>query len=38
VRRLLLPVHEGKCELIEGENPEEAGSNLALKLREAKII
>ncbi len=36
--KLLQPVHEGKCDIIEGENPEEAGVNLALKLREAKIL
>lgn len=36
--KLFQPVREGKCEIIEGENPEEAGANLALKLREAKIL
>ncbi len=36
--KLFQPVHEGKCDIIEGENPEEAGANLALKLREAKIL
>ncbi len=36
--KLFQPVREGKCEMIEGENPEEAGSNLALKLREAKVL
>ena len=36
--KLFQPVREGKCEIIEGENPEEAAVNLALKLREAKII
>ncbi len=36
--KLFQPVREGKCEVIEGENPEEAGANLALKLREAKIL
>ncbi|MFC1916101.1 electron transfer flavoprotein subunit beta/FixA family protein [Chloroflexota bacterium] len=36
--KLFQPVQEGKCELIEGEGPEEAGVNLALKLREAKIL
>ncbi len=36
--KLFQPVREGKCEIIEGENPEEAGSNLALKLREARIL
>ena len=36
--KLFQPVHEGKCEIIEGESPEDAGANLALKLREAKIL
>jgi len=36
--KLFQPVHEGKCDLVEGESPEEAGVNLALKLREAKIL
>lgn len=36
--KLFVPVKEGKCEIIEGESPEEAGTNLALKLREAKLI
>jgi len=36
--RLFQPVHEGKCEIAEGETPEEAAANLALKLREAKIL
>lgn len=38
LEKLYQPVHEGKCEIIEGENPEEAGVNLALKLREAKLL
>jgi electron transfer flavoprotein beta subunit len=38
VNRLYQPVYEGKCDFVEGENPEEAGANLALKLREARII
>ena len=38
VSRLFQPVHEGKCEFTEGETPEEAGANLALKLREAKVL
>lgn len=38
LERLYQPVHEGKCELIEGESPEEAGVNLALKLREQKLL
>jgi electron transfer flavoprotein beta subunit len=36
--KLFQPVREGRCELIEGETPEEAGANLALKLREAKLL
>jgi hypothetical protein len=31
-------VHEGKCEMAEGDSPEEAAVNLALKIREAKIL
>ncbi len=38
VRRLFQPVHEGRCEFAPGENPEEAAANLALKLREAKVL
>jgi electron transfer flavoprotein beta subunit len=36
--KLFQPVHEGKCEIIEGASPEEVGGNLATKLREAKVI
>ena len=36
--KLFQPVREGKCEIIEGDNAEEAAVNLALKLRETKII
>jgi len=36
--KLFQPVHEGKCEVVEGESLEEAGANLALKLREAKLL
>ena len=36
--KLFQPVHEGKCEIVEGESPEEAGTSLAAKLREAKIL
>jgi electron transfer flavoprotein beta subunit len=38
VLRLFQPVHEGKCELMTGDTPEEAAAKLALKLREAKIL
>ena len=36
--KLFQPVREGKCEIIGGENLEEAAVNLALKLREAKVL
>ena len=36
--KLFQPVREGKCEIVEGETPDEAGANLALKLREAKVL
>jgi len=36
--KLFQPVHEGQCEIVDGETPEEAAANLALKLREAKIL
>ena len=36
--KLFQPVHEAKCEIIEGESPDEAGVNLALKLRESKVL
>jgi electron transfer flavoprotein beta subunit len=36
--KLFQPVREGKCEVIGGESAEEAGVNLALKLREAKLL
>ncbi len=36
--KLFQPVREGKCEIIEGESPEEAGTNLAVKLREVKVL
>jgi len=35
---LSIPVHESICEIVEGESPEQAGENLALKLREAKVL
>ena len=38
IQKLYQPVHEGKCEVVEGDNPEEAGANLALKMREAKVL
>jgi len=36
--KLFRPVHESKCEIVGGESPEEAAANLALKLREHKIL
>ncbi len=38
ILKLYQPVHEGKVEIIEGESVEEAAVNLALKLREAKVL
>ncbi len=38
ILKLFQPVREGKCEIIGGESLEEAGANLVLKLREAKIL
>jgi len=35
---LFQPVRESRCEIIGGETPEEAGANLAVKLREAKLL
>ncbi len=36
--KLYQPVREGECQLITGDSPEEAAENLALKLREDKLI
>jgi len=36
--KLYQPVKEARCEMIDGESPAEAGANLAIKLREAKVI
>lgn len=36
--KLFQPVRENRCEIVGGETPEEEGVNLALKLREAKIL
>jgi electron transfer flavoprotein beta subunit len=35
---LFVPIREHRCEFVTGETPEQAGLNLALKLREAKVI
>ena len=32
------PGRKTECQFIEGETPEEAGTNLALKVREAKLL
>jgi hypothetical protein len=36
--RLYQPVHEGQCEFVEGDSPEEMADNLAEILRTAKIL
>jgi electron transfer flavoprotein beta subunit len=36
--KLLKPVRDTKCEMIPGTTPEEAGANLAVKLREANLL
>ena len=36
--KLFQPVREGACEIVEGESPEEAAVNLALRLREVKLL
>jgi electron transfer flavoprotein beta subunit len=38
VNRLFQPVHEGKCEIVAGETPEEMAVNLASRLRENRIL
>jgi len=38
LNKLFQPVKEAKCEMIEGETPAEAGANLAVRLRQAKIL
>jgi len=36
--RLFIPQKESRCQMVEGETAEEMGANLAVKLREAKIL
>ena len=36
--RLFQPIKEAHCEILGGENAAEAGANLAIRLREAKVI
>jgi electron transfer flavoprotein beta subunit len=38
IAKLFQPVREGHCELIEADSPADAGSMLAQKLRESKLI
>ena len=38
LRQLFIPVSDKECEFIEGDDAADAGRQLALKLREAKII
>jgi len=33
-----VPVQEAKCEYVKGETPEQAGANLAEKLKAVKLI
>ena len=36
--KLFQPVKEAKCEIIKGDTPAEAGTNLAVRLKEAKLL
>jgi electron transfer flavoprotein beta subunit len=36
--KLFQPVREARCQLISGETPEEAGANLADRLKQEKLI
>lgn len=36
--KLYTPVREARCEIVEGETPEEAGTKMALRLRQAKLL
>ena len=38
LNKLFQPVKEAKCEIIEGETVAEAGANLALRLKQAKLL
>jgi electron transfer flavoprotein beta subunit len=38
LERLFVPPKKGACELVEGATPEEQGSNLAQRLRQAKLL
>jgi hypothetical protein len=36
--KLYIPPREARCQIVEGKTDEEAAVNLALRLREAKIL
>jgi electron transfer flavoprotein beta subunit len=36
--KLFQPVFEGTCEMIRGETPQEAGENLAFRLRKERVV
>jgi len=36
--KLFQPVKEAKCEIIKGDTPAEAGANLAVRIKEAKLL
>jgi electron transfer flavoprotein beta subunit len=38
LKKLYIPAHEGQCDMVTGETPEEAGANLAAKIKDAGII
>jgi len=38
LQKVFQPVREGKCDLVEADSPAEAGTKLAEKLREAKLV
>ena len=38
LERLFVPPKKGACDLVEGETPEEQGSNLAQRLQQAKLL
>ena len=38
LRELFVPQRDQECEIVEGENPADAGRQLALKLREDKLL
>jgi electron transfer flavoprotein beta subunit len=38
LQKIFQPIREGSCEFIVGESLEEAGANLAMELRKAKIL